>query len=92
MGYLLILHPLELVADPVALLSVWNMHELNSDFLAIGILIGSDEILEFPVLLLSEQSSEFWCIDIELSLQVSLSEAVRFIVQKGFQLACGRGS
>lgn len=42
--HLLELETFEVISDPVADLTIWNVHEFNTNFMAVSLFVGTDKI------------------------------------------------
>lgn len=63
---------LKLVPDPVALLSVLDMHVLNTNVSAVGFSEAVIDLAKGPLLFLLEQTGELRHVDVEFLVQVSI--------------------
>jgi len=59
------------------------MHELNSNFAAIGLAVGSNQLTQLPDLLALADDAVVGHVDGELALHICLSEAVVGRVEHG---------
>ena len=76
MGQLLELSELNFVADPVALLTVWDVHIFNADFAAVGLLHLVLNFLESPLLLLGEKTTPLRQTNVICFLKVLFRESI----------------
>ena len=77
LGWVAELNGLELFTDPVALLFVLNMHELNANFVAVSFAVSGNEFAQNPLgLALQDRAATSLSIDRELTVHVSLSETI----------------
>lgn len=81
-GQVIKLHQLELVSNPIALLSTLDEHEFDSDFVAVRFLHGLDEISENPLVLSLEDTIEGWDVNVESSVKICLRKAIIPVVSQ----------
>ena len=75
--------------NPCAHLAVLDMHELNGNFVAVSLTVGIDQLAENPLWFSLNNSASKGHLNGELSVHVSLSEAVVGRVQKREELFVG---
>ena len=89
LGWLPELDRLELLADPVADFALLDMHELDANFAAIGLAVGTDEVTQLPPLFALGDSAVVRHADRELTVHISISEAVMRRVEHVEELLVG---
>ena len=89
LGWLPELDRLELLADPVADFALLDMHELDANFAAIGLAVGTDEVTQLPPLFALGDSAVVGHADRELTVHISISEAVMRRVEHVEELLVG---
>ena len=73
----------KLVANPGANLSILDMHELNGNFVAVCFTICFDQFTEHPFSFSVYDSAAKGHLNVELTVHVSLSEAIASRVKQG---------
>ena len=86
---LFVLDALKLVSDPVALFTVGDMHKLNADLSTVSILISLQKISQLPLLLFLQDRAILGEVNVEGSVQVSLSEPVVSVIEQSSEFRGG---
>ena len=89
LGHGVILLQLESISNPIAMVSLWDMHELNSNFTAVCFAKSLIELSQGPILLLAQDTSQLWDINKELAVEVSLGEAVKLVLDESLKVFTG---
>ena len=83
------LQRLKLFTDPVANLTILDMHEMNADFGTIGLPVGFNEVPEHPLLLSLDNRAPKGHLNGKLTVHVSLCESVAPRIEQREELVVG---
>ena len=80
-----VLDRFKLFTNPVAYVTVLDMHELHGNLGTVSLTVSTDKVAENPLLLLLNNSATEGHRNMEFAVKVSLGEAVMCWVKKGKQ-------
>ena len=69
---------LDVLSDPVASLSVLDMHELDANLVTVSLLICSDQISQLPLGLLLHNGATEWSLVVDLLVEVGFGKSIGF--------------
>lgn len=67
---------LELLTDPVANLTILDMHKLDADLATVSLFVGFDKVAKHPLLFSLNNCASKGHLYVELTVHVSLAEAI----------------
>lgn len=76
-----VLDTLKVNSNPIANIALRDVGEFNANLTAVGILVGLDDVSKLPDALLLQNSGGMWQFNRELTVQISLSKSVVFVVE-----------
>ena len=76
---------LKLLTYPITSFAVLNMHKLNTNFVAVGFLVGGNKIPEHPLLLLLGDGTVQGHLNVKLTVHIGLSKAIACRIEQVMQ-------
>lgn len=89
LGQRVVLQSLELLANPVSLFEVDDVHELESDIVGVSVLVGLNQIFELPLIRFLRDSAAERNLELESPFKVGFCEPVSLVVENGVGLFVG---